>query len=346
MMIARDNYEPFFMDYLDGNLEESRIDEFLDFLDQNPDLKEELHLFEKIHLPDDHVVFTGKKNLYKSGVKEKGAFEIKTIAFMEGDLRDEERKSFEAHFASDPKLQKDYDLFAKTRLMADTVIKYPYKQDLYKKSRTAILLNWATRAAAVIILIWGIYSLIENGNQITSPALNQEIASVKPQPVAPNKNIESIVNSRKTESSEILTGKAKAKSQTNHKITTVSPKIKPTVNSNDFEKNLTVLEKINPLVAYFEIESFENQLAVSHSVNIEPMNDPRNVMTLDEFLASRMKKVGGKGLFSANRIIRTGLNVASELSGNRIGYRVKNGKIASLEFESKLMAFKIPLEKK
>lgn len=346
MMIARDNYEPFFMDYLDGNLEENMIDEFLDFLDQNPDLKEELHLFEKIHLPEDHVVFTGKKHLYKSVVKEKGAFEIKTIAFMEGDLRDEERKSFEARLVHDPKLQKEHDLFSKTRLVADTAMKYPHKIDLYKKSGTAILLNWIARAAAVIVILWGIHSLIQTGSQTNVPTLKQEIASVKPQPVSPYKKIEPNVNTRETNSREILASKAKAESQTSHKLTTVSPKIKTAVNTNAPERDLTVLEEINPIMVSLEIEHFENQLAVLHPVNIELINHPRNVMTLDEFLASRVKKMGGKGLFSANRIIRTGLNVASELSGNRIGYQVKNGKILSLDFESKLMAFSIPLGKK
>ena len=123
-------------------------------------------------------------------------------------------------------------------------------------------------------------------------------------------------------------------------------KTAPAVNINSTERDLTVPEEINPIKAQLESDPMENQLAVWHSINGERINDHRNVMTLDEFLASRVKKVRGEGLLSANRVIRTGLNVASELSGNRIGYRIKNGKILSLEFESKLMAFKIPLEKK
>jgi hypothetical protein len=67
---------------------------------------------------------------------------------------------------------------------------------------------------------------------------------------------------------------------------------------------------------------------------------------LDEFLASRAKKAGSEGLLSAQRILRAGLGVASELSGDRIGYSEQNGKITSIGFESKLMAFSIPLKKK
>jgi hypothetical protein len=68
-------------------------------------------------------------------------------------------------------------------------------------------------------------------------------------------------------------------------------------------------------------------------------------MTIDEFLANRAKKVSSEGLLSAQRIARVGLGLASELSGDRIGYSVKDGKISSVEFESKLMAFSIPLKK-
>ena len=70
--------------------------------------------------------------MYKSVQDENTAFELKTIAYMEGDLKDEERKSFETDPAGHPELQKEYGLFAKTRLAADTGIKYPDKQKLYR----------------------------------------------------------------------------------------------------------------------------------------------------------------------------------------------------------------------
>ena len=42
MKINRNNYEAFFIDYLEGNLDEKMVDDFIEFLQQNPDLKEEL----------------------------------------------------------------------------------------------------------------------------------------------------------------------------------------------------------------------------------------------------------------------------------------------------------------
>ena len=345
-MMTRDNYESFFLDYLEGKLEENMIDEFLDFLKQNSDLKEELRLFENIHLPEEQIVFSGKKHLYKSFTDEKSAFEIKTIALMEGDLKDDERDSFEVYLANHPEMQKEFDLFGKTRLVADTGIEYPDKQKLYRKSGSTIFMSWIMRAAAIAIIIWGVQSLFQSKSHTNLLTSNQKIVSVKPPFVAPEKEIESKVKSPLTESGEMLASKVNAKPKSNHKLTIPGLKTKPVTSNSVPERDLTVHEKINPMIASLEIEPIENELALPHSVNIEPINDTRHIMTVDEFLASRVKKAGGKGLLSANRIIRIGLSVASELSGNRLGYKVINGKIASLDFESKLMAFSIPLEKK
>ena len=345
-MITRDNYESFFLDYLEGKLEEDMIDEFLDFLEQNSDLKEELHLFENIHLPEEQIVFSGKKHLYKSFTDEKSALEIKTIALMEGDLRDEERESFEVYLTTHPELQKEFDLFLKTVMVADIGIKYPDKQKLYRKSGTTILLNWVMRAAAVVVILWGVQSLFQTESITKLPDSNQKITSIKPKLVAPDKKIEPMVKSKENESGEMIVSQVNANYKSHQSHTINGLKAKPVISKSVPQRDLLVLEKITPIMASLDINTIENELAVAHLVNIEPIHETRKIMTVDEFLASRVKKAGGKGLLSANRILRIGLSVASEISGNRLGYKVINGKIASLDFESKLMAFSIPLEKK
>src|SRR5665647_290913 len=131
MKITREDYEPFFLDYLEGNLKESQIDEFLDFLEQNPDLKEELHQFENVNLPKEQILFSEKKKLYKSASDQNSMLENKLVAYLEDDLKKEERLAFEAFLASHPELQKEYNLFTKTRLVPETEIRFPNKQKLY-----------------------------------------------------------------------------------------------------------------------------------------------------------------------------------------------------------------------
>lgn len=346
MNITRDNYEAFFLDYLEGRLEENMIDEFLDFLELNPDLKKELHLFESIHLPEEQIVFPGKVQLYKSAAEEKSAIEIKTIAFMEGDLEKQERESFETYLSQHPELQREYDLFLKTRLVADSRIVYPYKPNLYKKSGTLLLLNWALWAAAAVFLFWGIHALFQPDNQTGLPGNGPQIASVKQPPVAPaeNETREKAPETEKGEkpvhSTQLKPRDTERAAKMNRPLTAAAPSTKVV------ERDLILLEEIQPILASLEIEPDEIQLAVGYSEMNETIDGSRNSSNVEEFLASRVKKVGRGGLLSVNRILRTGLNVASELSGDRLGYEVKNGKITSLDFDSKLMAFSIPLEKK
>jgi hypothetical protein len=343
MKITRANYESFFMDYIEGNLHESMIDQFLDFLNQNPDLKEELHLFEEVSLPKEHVVFQEKQQLHKSTLDENRRLENTVVAYMEGDLDASENKAFETYLAAHPELKKEYDLFAKTRLMPDSRIIYPEKRNLYRKSGATIVMNWVARAAAVIVLIWGINSVIQMQNTQEPGKRNQEVAEVSPQTVSTDKKADSEKIDQKT------TVPAKNKPERAKDIqeqTKVEPKETLPIDLNPKGRDLTALAQITPIVPQLDQEPVEAQLAFSREVNVMKINETKNVMSVEEFLASRAKKVGKEGLFSAQRIARLGLNLASEISGERIGYQMKDGKIASVDFESKLMAFSIPLEKK
>lgn len=345
MKITKDNYESFFIDYIEGNLPESKIDQFLDFLNQNPDLKEELHLFEEVNLPEELVVFQEKKQLHKSAADENRRLENSVVAYMEGDLDADERKAFETYLVAHPELKKEYDLFIKTRLTPDSGIKYPEKRRLYRKSGATIVMNWVARVAAVLVLVWGINSVIQTQNTQESGKRNQELAEVMPK-ATPN------LSAKKPESENLIHNTAvpvknkPEKAKAIQERTKVEPEETLPVDSTPTNRDLTTLAQIAPLVPQLDQEPFEAQLAFTRSINVMKTNEAKNVMSVEEFLARRAKKVGNEGLFSAQRIARLGLNLASEISGERIGYQTKDGKITSVDFESKLMAFSIPLEKK
>ncbi len=342
MKITRTNYESFFIDYIEGNLPESMIDQFLDFLNQNPDLKEELHLFEEVNLPEEHVVFQEKKQLHRNAADEKHRLENIAIAYLEGDWDADENKTVESYLFTNPEFKRAYDLFAKTQLKPDFGIKYPEKRKLYQKSGATIVMNWVARAAAVLVLIWGINSVIQTQNTQESVKRNQELAGVSPQPVSTVKK----TDSREIDQETTVPAKNKPEITKNFlEQSKVEPKETLPVDLNPTDRDLTALAQITPIIPQLDQEPVETQLAFSRSVNVMKINEA-NVMSVEEFLANRAKKMGKEGLFSAQRIARLGLNLASEISGERIGYQMKNGKIASVGFESKLMAFSIPLEKK
>ena len=90
--INRTNYEAYFIDYLEGNLEEGMIDGFIAFLKENPDLKQERELYEPISLEPESVAFSKKTELYKSNFDNNDAFDNAAIALLEGDLSADENE--------------------------------------------------------------------------------------------------------------------------------------------------------------------------------------------------------------------------------------------------------------
>jgi hypothetical protein len=351
MKISRENYEPFFLDYLEGNLNESMINQFLDFLEKNPDLKAELQNFESQHLPEEEIVYTGKDRLYKSSAEAKASTEEKLIAFMEGDLEETERKSFEKRLANEADLQQEYDLFTKTRLFPDPGLIYPEKNKLYRKSGTVVLLNWLTKIAAVIILILGINALFRLENVRINTETGMNIAELAKIPESKVKNAEEENKQTEVEvSNEEVQNKPKAFKSTDSKRIKKAEKLSlEEMKSDDVlpkvERNLIEMAEISPKRATLEPERINLQLAVRHSNNIDKAIDAQRVIGFDEFIAGRVRKVGNDGLLSFHRLLHTGLGIASEISGERIGYGIREGRISSIEFDSKLVAFTIPLQK-
>jgi hypothetical protein len=97
MEISRQNYEQYFIDYLDGKLDENQVEVLMSFLEFNPDLKEEFADIEKMCLAPDDIKFSGKPNLLKSEtdllettiLKD---FDMYCISSMENDIAEEEEE--------------------------------------------------------------------------------------------------------------------------------------------------------------------------------------------------------------------------------------------------------------
>jgi hypothetical protein len=346
-MITRDNYETYFVDYLDGNLPEDQIDQFLDFLKQNPDLKEELHLFEEVVLPEEKLVFHEKEQLRKSTSDETLRFENKAIAYLEGDMDIHESKAFGSYLTQHPALQNEYKQFEKTRLVPDLSVQYAAKSKLYHKPVRTVVMNWVARAAAVVALVWGINSLIQTPNKPELAQNKIELSAAKPEKIQPETSVKpaspatTSIQEKEKVREKISPIKTK---ESNGFVQQKEEKKQPVTEKETTEAPLQLAE-ILPINA--KIETVKDlRLAVKQTNNITRINEAQRVVSVEEFLAMRAKKVGKEGLFSAQRLARLGLSVASEISGERIGYTEKDGKITSVEFESKLMAFSIPLEKK
>lgn len=341
MMINRTNYESFFLDYLENRLEENVVDEFLEFLKQNPDLKVELNQFEGVQLPLEEIVFSGKRNLYKSDEADAVFSERKLIAFMEGDLGSKEHESIKTGIAGCAELQKEYNLFCKSRLVTDHNIKYPEKRKLYRNHPVFKLTHWMAGAAAVLFIFWGVHALFQNREEVMLPVSGKIIPSVKSTP----QRIEHIAETRNPETLGKPKAVTKIKPLIINQQTNPDPINTIKVSSVTYQRDSIAPEKLKPVETILEPGVTGNQLVASSTIKSEKLDDRKGIAAVEKYLAGCVKKAGDESRLSVNRIIRTGLNVATELSGNRIGYQVKEGKISSIEVETKLMAFTIPLQK-
>src|SRR5690606_29990478 len=62
-MITRENYEIYFIDFIDGKLSDDNIELLHQFLDENPDLKEELEDIGSFKLEKPRIAFLNKESL-------------------------------------------------------------------------------------------------------------------------------------------------------------------------------------------------------------------------------------------------------------------------------------------
>lgn len=161
MKPTRENYEAYFLDYHEGNLSESQVEELMNFLALHPDLKEELDAFEMVMLTDDNSIVLENKNSLK---KEDDALLTSMIAWHENDLNEEEKAQLEKTLAHNTKAQKDFALVGMARLQPDTDVVYPNKSSLKRftlAGRFTQLQQFAA-AAAVLAFIATLYFTLPN----------------------------------------------------------------------------------------------------------------------------------------------------------------------------------------
>lgn len=155
MKLSRSNYELWFIDYTDGKLSPSQMEELLHFLEQHPDLKKEFEVFTagEIKLEATYCTFKGKASL-KRAEQSKLAIE-QLIAYMENDLSSEEKVSVTMLVASDKKSSKELTLLKRTRLQPDEAIVFPSKHQLKRDRIISIrsIYRYAAIAASLVFLL-------------------------------------------------------------------------------------------------------------------------------------------------------------------------------------------------
>jgi hypothetical protein len=203
MELTRENYERYFIDYLDGNIKGSAGEELLEFLGRNPDLMEEFRNLEKMVLRPSGELYPGKAGIRKTIVSlmnQKGlSFEELCVASVEGDLPANENGILLDYLSKDEIREKHFELLKQTRLSPDVSLIYPYKHRLKRlphagRIRT-IYVTFSLAAASLLALLLVVRPWQDHSGEATPTVQNtvlpeheQAAYSDKP-PVLPEKPV-------------------------------------------------------------------------------------------------------------------------------------------------------------
>ncbi len=179
--VSASNIEELLIAKFEGQLashEEQAVDSFIL---EHPEYKSELNLLEQTRLvPDDSEVYEAKNTLKRGAIAiNEENFEDHVISASEGLLNREELKAFNTYVASNSGNRKTVALYASTKLEPDMTIIYDDKEGLKRKLRGGMF--WWTStiryAAAIVVVLLGVYLFIKFGGNTIDPQSNDEIVN-------------------------------------------------------------------------------------------------------------------------------------------------------------------------
>jgi len=346
MEINKNNYEAYFLDYLEGNLNENLVNDFIEFLQQNPYLKEELSLLESVSIEPENIPFNKKDNLFKQKLDSEKEFDKAAIASIEGDISVSDKSEFENYIAEHPEKNKDVALFGKTKLQPDETIVFSKKKKLYRHSKQKVFLMWTARVAAILIIAFALFTLIEKpANELVSK--NEIIKPIdKKEKKAVTKKLKQIPV--KTQKEDPVKIKKNAVKPT---IKKAAPKPKHKSLREDTKGRLThedVAMSRTPIVIPAELNSITASLVIEKptaEMGTMYITIPLNSVDYyeEKLLVDVVKEKTGIDKFKFNKITKAGLNLVSNISKDKFKYETnREGKITEYKYESRLLAFSIP----
>jgi hypothetical protein len=175
MIVNRENYEEYFILYLDNELDAAGRREVEDFIARNPDLKEELDLLGQFRLsPDQDIVFPGKSGLLKNESNKlvnADNYNEWLLLYTDNELTADQKKEVELFIQNHPAVQKELAGYLQAKLIPETLV-YPGKENLYRREVTVRQVYWwRIAAAAILVLATGAFFLsrMNKGGTESSP---------------------------------------------------------------------------------------------------------------------------------------------------------------------------------
>lgn len=332
MKINRENYEIYFIDYFDGGLNTIDIAELMAFLSENPDLEDEFNNFKKLQLPDNTNEFRGKNSLYRSfndvnDISEMN-FDEFCIAASEGDLDVVSEKKLKEYIKDHPEKEKDYQIFTKLKLNADSSIVFNGKNFLKKKEKFLISKRFIYYSTSIAAAVFFAVLLFLN-NKTETPQITET------EGIKSNKGTEIISASEST----------MPDNTSEPKISVNKPKSKPVVAIFNETVKIEIQNEVireNPVepIAMIEIKSIDHKIRfeeITPGLNyktpekiVPPLTISKNEISIpyDKINLLTIAEAGIKGM---NFLTESDIKLEKKLD--------ENGRIIEFGFESQQFGF-------
>lgn len=164
-----DNYEAYYLDYLEGNLSPSDEELFLAFLNEHPELELDGELAylddsNQVNFPlkESLLVFDETETIHETNLD---GF---MIAAVENELSAQKNEELHTYISKNKHAQSDFQTYQKSKLKPDLSVVYPHKTSLQKNKTVPIytLFSIVASVAAVFILFFTLYP---TSNQTFTP---------------------------------------------------------------------------------------------------------------------------------------------------------------------------------
>jgi len=206
-MITRDNYEEFFLLYVDNELSAAQRQLVEDWVAENPDLTEEWQLLLQCRIAPDPLVFMDRESLFRQ--ESDPTHSALLLSYIDGELDEKARKSVEELVLRNPSRRAELASLQRTVSVPDPAIVFENKELLYRKEeeRRVVLFPWRMAAAA---LVAGVVGLLLFNSSHKGPGASVAIAPTAAGPtgrpgVAPSQNADHSVNAPDSGPSSNLT---------------------------------------------------------------------------------------------------------------------------------------------
>ncbi len=167
-MINRNNYEEFFLLYVDNELSAAERLAVEQFVAEHTDLKEELSMLQQTVLSLPSLSFDDKELLMKPDA----VMQESLLLLLDGELKGEEKSAAESLISSDKSAADEWAILQQTKLPDEQII-FENKASLYHREPAKLVsIRWWRVAAAAMLIGFGTWGTVSyfTSTKITDPS--------------------------------------------------------------------------------------------------------------------------------------------------------------------------------